>query len=277
MKNLFLLVASAASLAAQITPIPEPQNLSTLFPSAAIVPPGSVQSDDVVFPHFAFGGGWNTTLVIANMSLQTVTFDQYFVDQLGNPLPVTFQTIPGGQIITTTSAHGVLQPNSSFNIVLFDPGPGSVLQIGWSFLVYDSTHSRLGGFSIFQNALSFGTFEALVPLSGNDDYKFYMPFDNRAPFATSIAIANPGTTPTTVTFTFRDTKGNLLANVIENVAAGNQQAFALSSIAPEIDGFAGTVYVAGSTRTLSALGFRFNLLSYAFATVPIMNWAGMFP
>jgi hypothetical protein len=120
-----------------------------------------------------------TTLVIVNMSPQTVTFDQYFVDQLGNPLPVTFQTIPGGQIITTAAAHGVLPPNQSFNILLFDPGPGSILQIGWSFLNYDSVNTRLGGFAIFQHAFSVGTFEALVPLSAINDYKFYIPFDTR--------------------------------------------------------------------------------------------------
>jgi hypothetical protein len=91
-----------------------------------------------------------------------------------------------------------LPPNSSFNILLFDPGFGSVLQSGWSLLSYDSLNTRLGGFPIFQEAFSVGTFEALVPLSGVTDNKFYMPFDNRAGFATSIV--NPNTTPTTVSF-----------------------------------------------------------------------------
>ena len=92
-----------------------------------------------------------------------------------------------------------------------------------------------------------------------------------------MAIANPNTTPTTVTFTFRDTNGNQLTTVNANVPALSQRAFLLSSIAPQINGLAGTVYVTGSTSTLSAVGFRFNLASGAFATVPILNWSGMFP
>ena len=236
-----------------------------------------MQSTDLIFPHFAFGGGWNTTLAIVNMSPQTVTYDQVFVDQNGNPLPVTFRTIPGGDIITTPSAHGVLPPNTSFNILLFDPGPGSPLKVGWSFLSYDSINTRLGGFAIFQQIGSLGTYEALVPLSGINDYKFYMPFDNRGGFTTAMALANPSNTPTNVTFTFRDTNANVLATVTETLSAFSQKAVQLSGIAPQINGFAGTVYVTGSAPSLSALGIRGNLLSGAFATIPIMNWSAMFP
>jgi hypothetical protein len=65
--------------------------------------------------------------------------------------------------------------------------------------------------------------------------------------------------------------------VTKTLSPTYQSAFFLSDIAPEIKGFAGTVYVVGSTTALSALGFRFNQASGAFATVPIMNWSGMFP
>jgi hypothetical protein len=110
-----------------------------------------------------------------------------------------------------------------------------------------------------------------------NDYKFYLPFDNRSGFTTTMAIANPSTTPTTVTFTFRDTNGNQLGTATQIIAPANQKAFLLSDLAPQINGFAGAVYVSGSTNYLSALGFRFNQLSLAFATIPILNWAGMFP
>jgi hypothetical protein len=153
---------------------------------------------DMVFPYFAVGGpegtGWETSLVIVNMSAQTVSFDQFFWDNVGNPLPVTFRTIPDNQLLTTAKAHGVLQPGGSFNIVLFDSG--QPLQVGWSELNYDSSSARLGGYSIFR-LLSEGStrstdFEALVPLSAFDDYKFFMPFDNRQGFITAMAVLNPG-------------------------------------------------------------------------------------
>jgi hypothetical protein len=272
-----MLMLSLARLVAQITAIPTPQHLSTVLPRVSTAQTGNVQPGDVVFPHFAFGGGWNTVLVIVNMTSQTVTFDQYFVDQSGNPLSVTFQTIPDGRFITTSAAHGTLPANQSFNILLFDPGPGSTTQVGWSFLAYDIANTRLGGFAIFQHAFDVGTFEALVPLSSMIDYKFYMPFDNRAGFTTSMAMVNPNTVATTATLTFRDTNGQILATVTRNFPPLTQQAFDLAVVAPPIRGFAGTVQAQGTTMFLSALGFRFNLTGGAFATVPVMNWSGMFP
>ena len=38
----------------------------------------------------------------------------------------------------------------------------------------------------------------------------------------------------------------------------------------------GVVYIEGSAMFMTGLGFRFNPLG-AFATIPIMNWTGMFP
>jgi hypothetical protein len=278
LRSQLLLLTAAVSLTAQtIMPIPPPVSVSSILQQAPIAPTNSVQAGDVVFPHFAFGNGWNTTLVIVNMSPVTVAFKQYFFDQSGNLLPVTFRTIPGGNLVTTSSAEGSLQPNTSFNILLFDPGVGSVTKIGWSVLLYDSVNTRLGGYAIFQQILSLGTYEALVPLSSESDYKFYLPFDNRAGFTTTMAIANPGNAATTVTFTFRDTSGNQLGTATGTIPPGNQKAFLLSDLAPQINGFAGAAYVTGSTTYLSALGFRFNLVSGAFATIPILNWPGMFP
>jgi hypothetical protein len=102
--KLCLCLLTGEFLVAQtITPISPPPSLSAVLPQAGVAPTGDVLSTDLVFPHFAFGGGWNTTLVIVNMSPQTVSFDQYFVDPFGNPLTVTFQAIPGGQFETTSA------------------------------------------------------------------------------------------------------------------------------------------------------------------------------
>jgi hypothetical protein len=215
-------------------------------------------------------------MVLVNLSSQTVAFHQFFFDQSGAPLPVTFRSIPSGNVITTSVVVATLPPNESFNIVLFDAG--QPLQVGWSGIAYDSSPvtTRLGGYAIFQHVLATGAFEALVPLSSIGDYKFYLPFDNRNGFVTSMALLNALTPATTATLTFRDTLGNLLATRTITLPAFNQKAFTLVELAPETIGTAGAVYVQGTSTTLSALGFRFNPLG-AFATVPIMNWAGMFP
>src|SRR6202022_2742492 len=236
----------------------------------------SVRPTDMVFPHMAIGGGWETILVIVNMSAQTVTFDQFFYDVFGRSLPVTFRTVPDNRLLTTSAAHGVLQPGGSFNILLFDSG--QPLTVGWSLLSYDSTTNRLGGYSIFRLLARSGRstdFEALVPLSSTDDYKFFMPFDNLQGFITSMALVNPGSTDTLVTFRILDSSGALLGTYTRRLFAGNQTAFVLRDEFPETRNTTGVIYVEGSTGSLSALGFRFNA-GLAFATIPIMNWPGMF-
>lgn len=230
---------------------------------------------DKVFPHMATGGGWETTLVLVNMGTRAVSFDQRFYDTQGRPMEVTFRAIPSGQPTTTARATGVLEAGSSFNVLLYDRG--QPLQIGWSQLVYDSTSDRLGGYEIFRSFLGGGlTFEALVPLSATDDYKFYLPFDNREGFVTSMALLNGGAGPTTVSLTFRSTAGVVLTQDTVVLPAGNQTAFSIPGQYAQTRGQVGTLYVTGSSNFLSSLGFRFNGAG-GFATIPIMNWPGMFP
>ena len=55
-----------------------------------------------------------------------------------------------------------------------------------------------------------------------------------------------------------------------------QVAFSIGARYPQTIGKTGVLYVTGTSGFLSSLGFRFNGAG-AFATIPIMNWPGMFP
>lgn len=213
-------------------------------------------------------------MVLVNMSTTTINFNEYFFDTSGAPTQVTFITIPQGETITTSALMATLPPNQSFNFVLSSNGPTTTT--GTALLKYDSVNTRLGGFAIFQQSGSAGTFEALVPLSALTDYKFYMPFDNRSGFVTAMAIANPNTTSTSLQMTFRLTTGETITTKTLQLQSGQQTSFALADFAPATQGVTGVLYVQGAGPLLSALGFRFNPLG-AFATIPIMNWSGMFP
>ena len=91
-----------------------------------------------------------------------------------------------------------------------------------------------------------------------------------------MAIVNPGAMPTTVSFIIRDTNSSVVATATKTLGPFSQSPFPLREIAPQIVEMAGTVYIQGSTGSLSALGFRFNV-GGAFATIPIMNWSGLIP
>ena len=154
---------------------------------------------------------------------------------------------------------------------------GGPLQTGWSSISYDTANARIGGYAIFRSRVTNRTdFEALVPLSGYDDTAFYLPFDNLEGFVTSMAILNPASNISNrVSLSFLDSSGSVILNDTIMLAPGQQMGFSLPQRYPTIAGRVGSVYVQSDTTMLSALGFRFNPQG-AFATIPIMNWSGMF-
>src|SRR3954454_7536954 len=91
-----------------------------------------VPPSDQVFPHLAVGGGWETILVIVNMTNRRMDFAQSFYSPDGRPLSVTFRSIPDGAITTTAATRGTLNPGGSFNILLVDDG--SAVKTGWASL-----------------------------------------------------------------------------------------------------------------------------------------------
>jgi hypothetical protein len=116
------------------------------------------------------------------------------------------------------------------------------------------------------------------PLSPYDDYKFYMPFDNIQGFVTAISLVNPATNFTGhVTITALDLEGNFIDQTIVTMLPGTHTAFILAdrlALANRL----GTLYVKSDITRLAALGLRFNNLGgFAFSSIPIMNWSGMFP
>jgi hypothetical protein len=265
-----------AALAATMALAQSPPRVSNAAPPAA--PPQRrtfVLAEDQVFPHFATGGGWETTFVLVNMTATRVAFVQGFFDQSGKPMEVSYRSIPGGETTTANNVQGTLNPGASFNIVLFDSG--TPLKVGWSAIAYDTTFARIGGHAIFRNRVAGrADFEAVVPLSAYDDTTFFLPFDNLQDFVTSMAILNPTSNLSTrVALTFLDTNAEVIATDVITLEPGQQTAFSLPEKYPAVRGRIGTLFVQSEFNRLSALGFRFNPQG-AFTTIPILNWLGMF-
>lgn len=232
-------------------------------------------TSDMIFPHLATGGGWSTSLVLLNLSNTAVDFGQTFTDTNGQPLTVTIKSVPDGQTETTDSIQGTLQPGATFSFELQDQGVG--LQTGWSGISYDSTNARLGGYAIFRASVQgLPDFEALVPMSAFDDYKFLMPYDNLNGFVTSMALVNPASNSASQVFvSILDKDGNTIGQDTINLATETQVSFSIPERWPVTQNQIGSILFESDIDRLSALGFRFNP-GHAFATIPIMNWSGMF-
>lgn len=249
-----------------------PDERITLTPEDALV-----GATDQVFPHIATGGSWSTIITIVNISTQTVNFTNHFYAEDGSPMTVSFYNYPQAVLTTTTAAAGSLPPGTSFNFLLFSSSPN--LQVGWASLEYVGT-GRIGGYAIFrQSVTGRATFEALTPLSAYDDYKFFMSFDNIEGFITAMALVNPASNSSNnVTITATDLSGHAVASTTVTLPPHGHMSFAVSDLMPALANQLGTLYVQSDINRLSGMGLRFNGLGgFAFTSIPIMNWIGMFP
>src|SRR5713101_537014 len=244
--------------------------------SGKVTPKSSfVSSATRVFPHIATGGGWETVMVIVNMSAAPVDFTASFYDDSGDPMEVTFREFPSGRITTTTAINGHLGIDGSFNFLLFDATLNT--QVGWMLLDYDTTSHRIGGYAAFRYRAGGVINEGLVPVSGYDDTRFFMSFDNIEGFATGIALTNPSANSNIVTIEALDLDGNLISTDRLTIVPGGHYSFVLADRFPELDGRTGTLFVSTNQTMLSAVGIRMNIAGgRTFTSIPIMNWEGMF-
>ena len=265
------LLPARAQLGASVTPIQTGKNDAR----AADNRPALLLTTDLIFPHLAFGGGWETSMTLANLSAASVKVKQYFYDQSGAPMSVTRRTIPDGAEGVASVFEFTLAPNATINFLL--PDSSQQVNIGWSYISYDSTNSRIGGYAIFrQKSPGRPDFEALVPLSSFVDSTFVMPFDNLDGFVTSMALLNPASNAdTNVGAIVFDHNAVQLETSVINLAPTTQTAFAIPDRFPSTRNRIGTIRFSGSTNRLSTLGFRFNP-GGAFATIPMLSWSGMY-
>jgi hypothetical protein len=275
---MFLLLP-AALLPAQTTLSTDSQSsrASALFGSARLnqADPRSVTSispQDKVFARIMAGNGWETTLVLVNMGPTPLAFNQLFFRADGTPISFTVRTQPDIGTLTTSSVQGILSPNSTLNLILFDTG--SPLQEGWSLLSYDDAQTALGGYALIRHRGLGGSFsfETTIPLSGMRDYSVYMQFDNTSGFRTQLTVVNPASNlPAQVLLTYRDPQGQVVLMDWVNLRAEQQMTIDLPDSYPDLANRAGTIHVEANINVLSVVGLRYNEVYGTIANVPSMN------
>ncbi len=274
-------IALAPAMVAQMVTVeaipPSPNHIEASYrakgdPNPKLSPKALVQHTDMVLPHIATGGGWETVVVIVNLSSTGLDFTQSFYDDYGRPMNVTLRTYPDGKLITTSATKGYLPAHASFNFSLFDST--SYTQVGWATLEYDSSKGRLGGYSAFRLKAGGVINEGLVPLSSYDDTEFMMPFDNLEGFATGLALCNPGANMSVhATILALDLNGNQIAKDTVTIPPSGHTAYVLTDRMPSLAGRTGTLVVDGDTTRLSAVGIRMNVAGgMTFTSIPVMNW-----
>jgi hypothetical protein len=220
-----------------------------------------------IFPFFASGGGWESTITLINVFESSIGYRLSFRGINGQPVQVTYRTADG-RVTSADAIQGQLGDDSSATFVLIDVGN---LQTGWSTLEYDG-ESRINGMLTFRQRVSGRPdFESSVILTRDDETPAYMPFDNTQAYATSVAITNPSLTDNTnLQLRFWDSSGSEIITRDIPLSAGTTIAFSIPERYPELAGRSGQLRIQGSASRLATIALRFNP-GGAFSTVPVVR------
>jgi hypothetical protein len=248
--------------------------LSLVFaqpPSAGVASPANTIQTQV-FPRIIANRNWETTFVLVNRGATSVSFHQYFLGANGTPQEFTLRNQSDGTVLTTSELTGKLTPNSSLSLVLTDSGES--VREGWSFLSYDGSQGKVGGYAILRHrGLSGGfSFETTLPLNDMQDFSLCMPFDNTLGFRTQLTLVNPASNvPAQVNLTYRTAAGQLLLLDSLNLQPAQQMTISLPDVYPDLANQTGNIAIEANINRLSVSGLRYNTVYGAIASIPGIN------
>ncbi len=227
----------------------------------------SAGSYSVALPHIAYGGGWQTTLLIRNTSSSSANVTVCYYDDNGDPLSVPFNGTG------TTSSTITVAPDSQAEITPDFSGAATVA--GWAgfagglpsgvsaqavFISQFPSAPPLCVVPLPNQGSSTSTSQAVAPIVTGTGSSLSMPFDNTNGNVSGYAFANTSNTPVAPTLTFFSESGTELATYsIPQLAAFGHTEFLLNSsgLPPALADAKGIMTI--SSSSVYPLGFRFAL------------------
>jgi len=220
-----------------------------------------------VLPHIASGGGWKTTLYLANLDSQPQALRLAFRGDSGQLLSLPLKVTAGGESQTLTTANlDTTLPANSMAQIESDAGTAE----GINAWVECLGSPLIAGYGVFRYAPADGTqSEATVPLETNFKPSFLLPYENTNGFSTGIGLANLSQDiPVTITATLYDENGVQIAQQPLAVPKGGHVSFSLTDQFPEAASHRGFVLFQGADAGLiTGLGVRVSPLA-SFTSAP---------
>ncbi len=229
-----------------------------LITTLPVAPLGTTSTVTSLFPHFAVGGGWITQVILVNPTDGILTGRIEFFSQGSD-------TVPGAP--ATVTIDGVSASSFTYSIPgrsarRFVPSGASMVTTSGSVRIVpdpgNSAPSGLGVFSFKPNL--FTVAEAGVPLlEPATSVRMYA--ESAASIQTGVAIANPSSSPSTVTFELTTLPGASTGLTGTATIPGNGQ---IATFLDQISGFEelttpfqGVLRISTtSTAGLSVVGLR---------------------
>ena len=263
MVSLFGLPSFSGSL--EITSTEPIVSLSLNFEAAPVfssLPPGEVDAaaqgtTTYYFPHLAVGASWQTTITYINYSPQQVSCTTDFISDHGSPLLVSFAD--RGTLVSRTD---VLPAGWS---VHQETNVGLTLAPGWA----RATCSGPVKASLLfrqRNGAGVPVAEAGVNATRVAATRFVtFAEQGEGKAGTGVAYANPSATAAHVTFTARDTEGQVLASVVRTLLPGGHDAQNMASLFG-LPSFSGSLEIT-STEPIVSLSLNFEAAP-VFSSLP---------
>jgi hypothetical protein len=212
-------------------------------------PAATIGGAAVIFPHFAQGGGYQTTFTFNNLSRTASSIVLNFYSQTGSLIGTTTLFIGG---------FGSARASMS----------GSSLAVGWARATTPIPLDFVGVETIqLFNSAGPIAMETSV-LGAQTDTTLRLPVFEKDGFGTGVALVNPGDTTLTVTLTLRDSSGAATGTTVLSLGSSQQTARFVSELFPGISNFEGMLEIT-ALRSLAALALRQNLASGTFSTLPV--------
>jgi hypothetical protein len=226
----------------------------------------TAKSYTVALPHIAYGGGWQTTLLLRNTGSGAASVTACYYADSGSALSVPFN----GSGATSSTVN--IPANGQAEITPDSSGSGTIA--GWvgfpgglptgvsAQAVFVSTFPAAPPLCIisFPDQNSTSTSQAVAPIVTGTGASLSMPFDNTNGQVSGYALANTSDTPVNVTLTFYSESGAQIATYSPaQLAAFGHTEFLLnqSGLPAALADQKGVMVI--SSSSVFPLGFRFSI------------------
>ncbi|HSR08467.1 MAG TPA: hypothetical protein VLM42_15040, partial [Bryobacteraceae bacterium] len=229
------------------------------FTTIPVMPPAGALRGSMA--HIAAGGGWRSIFYVVNLAPQTSNVTLSFFDDSGNPLTLPLTFLQTGATLTSATVTQALGVGAT---LVIETQGGAQVSLGSAQLTSDHISS---GFALFRYDPS-GQ-EATAPLETRNAPAYVLAYDNTAPLATGVAIANLSSQSASVGLILRDDAGTVLQTTSLTLPANGHSAFVLGTNYPLTAGKRGTVEFDSASAQISVLGIRAN--GNAFTSIPVLT------
>ncbi len=224
---------------------------------------GSAQT--LIIPQIADGGAWQTELALTNTGTTATTVSLSFFQSGANSTTQSWN--PPFQEVGSTQNLSLPPASTTF---LHTQGTAASLTEGWATM---QAGPNVVAYAIFTQTVTGrqnqdGTAPAAAAVS-----RILVPFDNTSGFASTIAIANPGSTSESIAVAVQPTSGAAAQLSAISLPAGGYTAFVVPTQFSSTAAERGLLEFSSASGTFSVIALRFNPTG-AFTAAPVYAESG---